>query len=364
VLHPDGTWLLYFVGGWHYPAKTWANCSSTGGAVPVPPSQWAWDGSTPWPPAPPGPGLGNTTDGCGPTENAGCGIRLAHSRSPFGPWVLQDVVFSDEGAHPANTSHGLDCSRSDPAPYVLPNGTVLLAFGSGDCHGGMETIGVARTEDWRHKPFALVTGNPISELPCPCNFAEDANLWFDGKGWHIIAHGLCSWVRPSPLPSAMPALGGGGGGVTGGAGVTRRADLSWNTAAANRSAAQHRGNLTLGGQQITCGDVDLYALHAWSEDGVDWRLAMDSATGLTVNAWSKNVTWGNGSSTYMTRMERPQVILDQETGTRPIFLTTAVCPGGDSVGGAACHFTIPSWNLYRPIRQGGGGGGAARAAGA
>ena len=73
--------------------------------------------------------------------------------------------------------------------------------------------------------------------------------------------------------------------------------------------------------------------------------------GVTVNTWSKHVEWTNGSTTYMSRMERPQVILDPETNTKPIYLTTAVCPGGSSVGGAACHYTIPSWNLYRPIRQ-------------
>jgi hypothetical protein len=73
--------------------------------------------------------------------------------------------------------------------------------------------------------------------------------------------------------------------------------------------------------------------------------------GLTVNVYSKEVKWSNGSTTVMSRMERPQVILDPETNTKPIYLTTAVCPGGDSVGGAACHHTIPSWNLYRPIRQ-------------
>ena len=52
-----------------------------------------------------------------------------------------------------------------------------------------------------------------------------------------------------------------------------------------------------------------------------------------------------------------QVVLDAETGTTPIYLTTAVCPGGLSVGGTACTsldgVRHPSWNLYRPVTNNG-----------
>ena len=50
-------------------------------------------------------------------------------------------------------------------------------------------------------------------------------------------------------------------------------------------------------------------------------------------------------------MERPQLVFDPATG-EPSHLATAVCPGGDTVGGAACHFDIASWGLYRPVRRG------------
>ena len=79
-----------------------------------------------------------------------------------------------------------------------------------------------------------------------------------------------------------------------------------------------------------------------------------SATGLPVLPWSKRVAWSNGSITLVSRMERPQVVLD-ESGTRPIYLTTAVCLGGMSVGGQACTdrsgVRHKSWDLYRPIRH-------------
>ena len=51
---------------------------------------------------------------------------------------------------------------------------------------------------------------------------------------------------------------------------------------------------------------------------------------------------------------RPQVVTDPATG-RLLYLTTAVCVGGESVGGRAC--TSPdgrqhkSWDLYRPVKH-------------
>jgi|TARA_B110000208_G_scaffold96978_2_gene121374 hypothetical protein len=138
----------------------------------------------------PTPGLGPVGD-CGPKQNAGCGIRVASSASPFGPWTISEVKFSGDA-----TPDLLD-GRSDPAPYILPNGTMLIAFGSGS--NGLETIGVARASRW-NATFVFTSGKPIADVAtfqCPTGqLAEDANLWWDGKrGWHIIAHDLCSWHR-------------------------------------------------------------------------------------------------------------------------------------------------------------------------
>lgn len=99
--------------------------------------------------------------------------------------------------------------------------------------------------------------------------------------------------------------------------------------------------------------TDLYGLHAFSIDGARWRVATDTK-GMPVLPWSKNVTWSNGSNTYISRMERPQVITDGDGG-KILYLTTAVCVGGESVGGRAC--TSPdgvshkSWDLYRPVKS-------------
>jgi len=279
------------VGGWHYPESDWVKCTPDNASIA-------------WPVEPKGPGLPPTKDGCGPPPlNAGCGIRLAHAKSPFGPWTIDDVAFSDTATTGGATpDKALTCARSDPSPTVLPDGSVALAFGSGGCVGGLETVGVARAASWNKTTFHFTSAHAIADVStfhCPTGqLAEDANLWHGGagRGWHVIAHNLCSWHFPG------------------------------------------RDNFT-----------DNYAMHAWSEDGETWTVSTNPTTGLPSLPWSKNVLWRNGSTTYMSRMERPQVILDAETGTHPIYLTTAVCPGGDTVGGAACHYTIPSWNLYRPI---------------
>ena len=99
--------------------------------------------------------------------------------------------------------------------------------------------------------------------------------------------------------------------------------------------------------------TDLYGLHAFSADGASWTVATDTK-GMPALPWPKNVSWSNGSTTYISRMERPQVVLEPHTN-RVLYLATAVCVGGESVGGRAC--TSPdgvshkSWGLYRPVAQ-------------
>ena len=224
-------------------------------------------------------------------------LRLAHADSPFGPWTIVDVSVTGAGDGPLN------CSRSDPSPFVLPNGTVVVAFGAGDCHGGLETVGFMTSDanDPVVGPYRVLNPEPLPRdlgwAHCPTgNFGEDPYLFHDGiRGWHMLAHGLCDWGIGKPVAR------------------------------------------------------DLYSLHAFSRDAVTWRLAMNQSTSLPSLAWSKNVEWSNGSTTFVSRMERPQLVLD-EAG-KPIYLSNAVCPGGSSVGGTACHFTSASWALYRPIRQ-------------
>lgn len=290
VRHPDGTWLLWFVGGWHYPSHDWKNCSDAPWVLPP------VDGKL-WPPPGLGPGEPATPDGCGPTENAGCGIRLATSHSPYGPWTIHNVTLTNGNASWA-------CSRSVPSPVAMPDGSVYVAFGAEPCNNSYETVGIMRADHWS-KPFTILA-EPIA-LPntfhCPTgDLAEDPYLWHDGKrGWHLIMHGLCDWNVQDP----------------------------------KRPEAE-----------------DLYAMHAYTTDPSKGWTVSTRPDGKPSLAWSKHVHWTNGSTTYISRMERPQLVHHSSTSTGPAFmLSTAVCPGGMSVGGAACLFVHPSWGLYRPLNQ-------------
>jgi hypothetical protein len=110
-LTPDGTWLLFFTGGWYTQSDTWANCSSP------------FSDHRPNPGL--GPGLGPTPDGCGPAriggKNAGCGIRLATATKPSGPWTVQDITFSNQKEQPL-----FDCQVKGAT--ILQSSTVVLVL--------------------------------------------------------------------------------------------------------------------------------------------------------------------------------------------------------------------------------------------
>ena len=98
---------------------------------------------------------------------------------------------------------------------------------------------------------------------------------------------------------------------------------------------------------------DLYAFHAFTPDARKGWTVATRPDGKPSLPWSKHVKWTNGSTTYVSRMERPQLIHESSSSTgQPTHLATAVCPGGMSVGGAACLFVHASWGLYRPLRLG------------
>ena len=166
LLHPDGTWLLYFIGGWHMPFDSRQNCSA--------------EGTPTYPPQPEGPGMNRTDDGCGPPPyNGGCGIRFAHSRSPYGPWTLQDIEVSN-----LDPEIVVDCAKTNPAPMLMKNGSIAMAYNGGYCKK-VETIAVMMAESWQ-TPFKILTQKSIA----PDLSAEDPTLWETERGFHILGHKL------------------------------------------------------------------------------------------------------------------------------------------------------------------------------
>lgn len=147
----DGTWLVYHIG---CPGVTPKICS---GAEPAD--------------APLG----------------GCGIgsvSILFAPAPAGPWTpLGSVILNGSTAHGA-----WDAVVSNVAPFMLPNGSVLLAF-RGKSAAGAELLGVAAAPHWRG-PYARVSPDPII-----AQAGEDPWPWVDGRGnVHILFHDFTSFV--------------------------------------------------------------------------------------------------------------------------------------------------------------------------
>eukprot|EP01064_Diplonema_japonicum_P023344 TRINITY_DN33777_c0_g1_i1.p1 TRINITY_DN33777_c0_g1~~TRINITY_DN33777_c0_g1_i1.p1 ORF type:complete len:395 (+),score=22.96 TRINITY_DN33777_c0_g1_i1:40-1224(+) len=241
LLHPDGTWIIYFIGGWHISEADHKNCSRS----PV-----AWPSQTN------GPGMGPTQDGCGPGENTGCGIRYATSPSPYGPWTLHDLFVTN-----GNQSALFNCTKTNPAPTILANGTVLLAFNGGYCHSRTENLGIMSAPHYT-APFTILTLDPIASTDvCAGNtFGEDPTLWQSKRGFHLLGHAMCN-----------PGVN---------------------------------------------------SLYAFSRDAVSWTFSR-GPSGHPLSSYTGTVHWTNGSQMSVSRMERPIIVLSPHTNT-PFMLTNAI----------------------------------------
>jgi hypothetical protein len=175
-LAPDNiTWLIYNIGGgtWQSPTQNCTGSSATSAFLDI------VDPVSP------------TGDGCGPEPplNGGCGIFIASSNTPYGPWQIQPLIIRDQ-----NRSALLDCTHTNPSPVFLPNGTVLLAFNAGYCHNHLETIGIATAPHWSG-PYTLLKTEPIfldsNGNPHQC---EDPTLWVTERGWHMMVHNFGSQI--------------------------------------------------------------------------------------------------------------------------------------------------------------------------
>ena len=114
----DGYYVMYFVGA---PAPSAViNCPASG----IPPAYVH--------PNPPSMNL----------------LSIAWSPSLVGPWAHRPLFFPNASA----PQDAWDCAKTNPAPALLSNGTVLLAFRSTACSGGGtgEYLGIASAALERH----------------------------------------------------------------------------------------------------------------------------------------------------------------------------------------------------------------------
>ena len=83
-----------------------------------------------------------------------------------------------------------DCQLTNPAPALLANGSVLLAFRSTACAGGStgEYLGLARAKHWNATAYD-VAPQPIVAPSAGTGSHEDPFLFEDARGaLHIVSH--------------------------------------------------------------------------------------------------------------------------------------------------------------------------------
>eukprot|EP01079_Euglenida_sp_SAG-EU17-18_P010988 gene10988-1995_t len=221
-------------------------------------------------------------------------IQLATAKSLGGPWKVRPALHPRKGEW--------DDSLENPAPWVLPNGTVVLVYRGGNYRslGNRQptfyaAIGVAAAPRW-DQPFRRLTDQPVLDLALDAQrisvgtdpegsiwacvhgpgfvSQEDPFLWQDTRGaYHLLMHTMHA-PFDYPLPDA-------------------------------------------------CGG------HAFSTDLLTWNVSQRPAYNSTVH-------WTDLTSTRFARRERPQMLL--RDGYPVALYNGAQEPG--QLGDAAYTFSI------------------------
>lgn len=86
----------------------------------------------------------------------------------------------------ANEQGTWDCDTTNPSPYPLSNGSVVLAYrGCPFQCGGAELINIAFSEKLEG-PYKRIQSPPLFN-----DGNEDPFIWQDGRGnWHLLMHSL------------------------------------------------------------------------------------------------------------------------------------------------------------------------------
>ena len=84
-------------------------------------------------------------------------------------------------------------------------------------------------------------------------------------------------------------------------------------------------------------------VHLLSDDGVDWTLAPQPI------AWSRKISWDDGSTTLQSNIERPFILFQDG---QPAFLFAATADGpGPKNGVSGFHYAENTWNMVIPLKQ-------------
>ena len=113
-------------------------------------------------------------------------LSIAWATSLAGPWAHRPLFYPNASA----PSWGWDCGKTNPAPALLANGTLLLAFRSTACKGGQpgEYIGLATARHWNDTAYAVLP-QPVVAPDAGTGSHEDPFLFEDARGaLHVVTH--------------------------------------------------------------------------------------------------------------------------------------------------------------------------------
>ncbi|RTE06282.1 glycoside hydrolase family protein [Paenibacillus whitsoniae] len=200
-------------------------------------------------------------------------VGLATATSVYGPWKRMDQPIL-----PVRPGHFDSFLTSNPAPCIHEDGSVLLIYKArkyeGIVHGAM-TIGAAQADHWQG-PYRVLSEEPI--FP-PAKFhIEDPFIWKTEDGYELIAKDM-------------------------------------------------EGTL--------CGEKH-GGIHAFSSNGLDWRLAEEP------HAYSRTVQWDDGTVQTMGNLERPFLLFQNGRATH-LFAAVGDGPGG-------FRHAENTWNMVIPLQ--------------
>ena len=170
---------------------------------------------------------------------------------------------------------------SNPAPAVRPDGSVVLIYKSsrGAKEGGAPfKLGVALADHWEG-PYRRARTTPLDEFNGSETNIEDPYVWWQDDHYEAIFKDMTGDI-----------------------------------------CGKHHGGI-----------------HAWSEDGINWKLADDPL------AYSRTILWDDGTQTEQGSFERPQLLI--ENGA-PTHLFAATADGKGWWDGAE-----KTWNMVIPLKD-------------
>jgi hypothetical protein len=204
-------------------------------------------------------------------------IGIATAPHITGPWTRRDAPILD--VRPGEWDSDI---TSNAAPAVRPDGSVVLVYKSS--LGRMSSrdkaplkLGVAVADHWAG-PYRRGRPTPLDEFNGPATDIEDPYLWWQDDHFEAIFKDM-------------------NGAICG----------------------EHHGGI-----------------HAWSENGIHWKLADDPL------AYSRHLLWDDGTVTHQGQFERPQLLIEKG---RPTHLFAAT---GDGAGGF--DKMSRTWNMVVPLK--------------